>query len=668
MLHAATFDFEGFLIQPALQATKPVCLAIDVYGSDRLYHCGYESRDCRDAIYRACTGGYLVGANLPFDCAVACVEWPELTEYVWAAFDAFKAWDVLQAEKLINLAQGKLEFEFDSTGKARKVEYDLGGIVVRRFGHAMQKEGGWRLKYGTLYPTPISQWPKDAVDYPIGDLSWTRRLFRDQIQAPPEYLVDVGRQTRHAWWMALMVYRGFSLSKARTLKLEEDILAEMEGLLKGDVNTPTFDFGEDGDVIDVVDAGVGLLEVGLVDKTGKREMKAVGARLKAINDAKGLPTAYTTDGDVQLTKETCKSANDPLLSAYSRYTALKVTLGKVQALKDAALAGMPIQARFEVLKDTGRTGCRGGKPKKKAHRGPNRMAYGFQLQNVKKEPGLRECFGPREGYYLGSLDYGQLESCTWAQVCLDLFGYSKMAEMLNSGVDVHSKLGAMIFGLEYEWVIENKKHDEKAKKARAGAKPFVFGKPGGMGARGMQAFAHAPPYNLDLTLEECTRYGEIWARLFTESKDYFAYVKRCVNNGRAIRQIRSHRIRGGVSFTEASNGLFQALAADTAKAAMYECVRACYTGRDSHGTRYPALHGSYLVDFIHDEGLFEFPIDRAHEAAYEAASIMNRVSEEWLPGCPSKVEPCLMLEWAKDAAPKFDANKRLIPWVKEKAA
>jgi DNA polymerase I-like protein with 3'-5' exonuclease and polymerase domains len=106
------------------------------------------------------------------------------------------------------------------------------------------------------------------------------------------------------------------------------------------------------------------------------------------------------------------------------------------------------------------------------------------------------------------------------------------------------------------------------------------------------------------------------------------------------------------------------LAADVAKAAMYECSRACYTGRDSSGRRYPALYGSYIVNFVHDEGIFEFPIDRAHEAAMEATEIMNRTSQEWMPNCPSKVEPCLMLEWAKDAAPKFDKQTgKLIPWI-----
>ncbi len=671
-MQATTLDYETHLIVPAKHVPKPVCLAIDAgvvvthesyQGGqrDQLFHCRFDApaiiHTLRTVLAR---GDMLVGANIAFDLAVTCAEYPELVELVWEAFDAFRVWDVQHAEKLINLAQGKLSFEYNEDGAASKVDYSLAGIVQRRFGHVMDK-ATWRLVYGTLYGKPLREWPADAVTYPIGDLSWTRRVLEEQLKSPAEWLVDVTRQTRAAWWIYLMSARGFKPNRERTLKLEHDLLEEMQKLLAGDPDA--FDMtGKQPDI------RMGLVQAGLVDRNGKRETKAAGARLSAVLTAAGKEVPHTVEGQVQLTKEACKDSGDLMLSRYSRYTELIVTLGKARALKDAVLADAPIQSKFEVVLESGRTSCSGGKAKK-ALAGANRMAFGFQIQNVKKEPGLRECFGPRPGYLLGSLDYGQLESCTWAQVCLDLFGFSKMAEMLNAGIDVHSKLGAMIFGHTYEWVMENRKkkgtpEGKIAGDARQGAKPFVFGKPGGMGARGIQAYAKAPPYNVILTLEEATHYGNTWAKLFIESKEFFAYVKRCVNYDGVIRQVRSNRIRGGCGFTDGCNTLFQGLAADVAKAALYECSRACYTGRDSRGNRYPALHGSYIVNFVHDEGLFEFPADRAHEAAFEAASIMNRTSEEWMPGCPSKVEPCLMLEWAKDAATVYDENKRLIPWTK----
>jgi len=655
----STIDFETCLIQPGKQAPRPVCLVTDVDGRDELLHCVFDRDNVRDHLYRAFTGGYVVGAYTAFDAAVAMADMPELAEFIWLAYDQLRVLDVQVNEKLIDLARGRLGGRPGPNGW-EKVFYSLADIVARRFGRVMDKDT-WRLRYGTLLGTPCAEWEPGARDYPLGDLRETRAVLQAQLQEPPECLVDAARQARASFWLTLVTARGFALDRQQIERLDADLKGEYRRIIDGHdepVSPPIPGHGQEMRHVP------GLAQLGLVkqerDGSWTRDTKAAGARLVAVWPASAGPAPHTDDGGVELTKQACKESHDPALKAYSRLSEIITTQAKLESLKAAAVVGMPIQSRFEVLQETGRTSCSGGRITKKTDIA-NRMAYSFQLQNITKAPGLRECFIPRPGYLLWSIDYGQLELCTWAQVCYDLFGFSRLGEMLNAKVDVHSMMGAKIFGLEYDWVLANKKKDEKAKKARASGKPLVFGKPGMMGPKGIQAFAKAPPYEIDMTLEQATEYGNQWSDLFPESKPYFKYVRHCVDEGYAV-QLRSGRIRGGVGPTDCANGFFQALAADAAKHALYEVMRACYTGRDSSGNRYPALHGSYVLDFVHDEGVGESPIDRASEAVDEASGIMRRIAREWLPNVPPEAEGCLMERWYKDASIERGEDGRIKAW------
>lgn len=634
-------DFESHLIVPGRLAPEPVCLASGPVLThldpriDTLLHCRFDRRECLDALEKALGSPLLIGANIPFDLALIGVAFPELWENVWRAFDRFGVWCIQQAEKLIDLADGRLRWHRVGE-KMVKVGYSLAEMTKRRFGREMDKST-WRLVYGTLADRPIGAWPQGARDYPMGDLGETREHFKVQIGEPPEKLVDVARQTRAAWWIHLMTCRGFLVDREHTLRLETDIRGEMEAV------------------------GKRLREAGLLDAKGKRETKAAGARMEAVLAARGEKPVRTAEGAVELTEEQCEDSGDPLLHDYATYSGHVSLLGKVAALKDAALAGMPIQSRFECILESGRTSCSGGKAKKPD---ANIMAYESQLQNPPRAKGLRECFVPRRGFVLGSLDYGQLELCTWAETCLVLFGYSKLGEALNKGVDVHCLLGSLLVERTYEEVYAARKKESWAKDARQLAKAGNFGLPGGLGANGLRGFAKAS-YGVILTEDAAKNLKAKWHEMWPESRDYFRYISKCVGREMgskgAIVQIRSGRVRGGCGFTEAANGFFQSLAADAAKAAGYELARASYTGRDSAGKRYPALHGSFIDNFVHDEFLFEFPEERAHEAAFEATEIMVRVAAEWMPAVPPKVEPALMRRWSKDAESVYE-NGRLIPW------
>ena len=87
---------------------------------------------------------------------------------------------------------------------------------------------------------------------------------------------------------------------------------------------------------------------------------------------------------------------------------------------------------------------------------------------------------PESDSLYSSEDFFAGELITHSQSCIWLTGDSDLARALLSGVDAHSALAATVLGITYEEFIKHKS-EPKYKKARQAAKPFNFGKPGGMG-------------------------------------------------------------------------------------------------------------------------------------------------------------------------------------------
>lgn len=112
----------------------------------------------------------------------------------------------------------------------------------------------------------------------------------------------------------------------------------------------------------------------------------------------------------------------------------------------------------------------------------DRTSYSDAIQQFPRDGGLRACIRARKGYVLCSCDYNQGEVITHAQSCLWILGHSRQAEMVLSGREPHSEFGAAVLGVDYDEFFAKKKKVKAYANARQAAKPWVFGKPGGMGA------------------------------------------------------------------------------------------------------------------------------------------------------------------------------------------
>lgn len=627
-------DYETCLIQPGDQAPPAVVFGFRSPSTRRLAHARFDRDEHLALAEEALSADVLVSAHLAFDMAVMVREFPHLIERAFDVFDQGRAWDVLHAQKLIDLAHACYGGSWQA-GQWVNYEYNVGALSSRFLGRQLEKEGGWRLRFGTLLGKPLAQWPKDAIQYLGDDVDVHWDLHAIQRGRPAEELVDVQRQTRASWWIYLMSLWGFRVDAQALAVLEERILKEQ------------------------AQCAAVLEAYGLLSPGGKKNTKAAKTRLTLLIERHGVRPEQikrTPTGELQLSEEALKEVNDPVLLTYARYASLSTIVSKdLKALKAAAAANMPIQSRFEVLADSGRTTSSGGARRKK---NAEVMAYSYQLQNVRTEPGVRECFVPRPGYYLCSIDYSMFELHSWAQAQIDLIGHALLAAALNAGQDVHLRVGARLLGITYEEAVRrNPKRDADVAKARQMAKPANFGFPGGLGWRGFMGFAKAN--GVVVNEEQAQSLKREWENEW-RPKEYFQYIHRLCSGSSGqgtVVQVRSRRIRAGVFFTEACNTFFQGLAADAAKDAGGHLARAFYVDRRS-----PA-YGCRIVDFVHDEFLFEVPITVAHEASYEACRIMTQTAALWMPDCPPRAEPAIMTRWTKKAEAVFDRPQgRILPW------
>jgi len=286
------------------------------------------------------------------------------------------------------------------------------------------------------------------------------------------------------------------------------------------------------------------------------------------------------------------------------------------------------------------------------------------LNNIPRMAGVRECFRARPGYILISADYAQAELCSLAQVCIDKFGYSRMAELINEGLDLHLYLVGKLRDQDYEWLVKNKKLPD-VKNDRQGAKAANFGFPGGLGIEKFIKYAADTFGIMDMTKDEAEEWKGIWKSEYPEMPVYQRWVSNKVKNSpseffTAI-QHRSGR-RRRVGYTDGCNTYFQGLTADGAKHAMNLIGREAWCDPDS------PIYGFRLVALIYDEIVGEMP-DRGWlantRAALRLCQIMKEAMELFTPDVVAKVEPAYQYNWSKGADPvwaELDGEKVLLPW------
>lgn len=623
-----SFDTETHLTADGCQAPPLVCVSLSSVKNGRLVS---ELLDAQEGTQRmkrvlsqAAQGELtIVGQNVAYDFGVLMArDYDTFAPLVFAALDAGQVYDTMLAEQLLDIAWGCFREDYDEDGNfIGKFGYSLESLAQRYLKLQLDKDT-WRLRYKELDGVPLSQWPDEAVLYPLHDARSPLLIMHEQLQRAevrPGVLDDLAAQARGAFGLHMAHVWGFPVDAQAAQDLDAQLLRDMKAI------EPE------------------LMRFGFVkEKKGKvsRDMKTIRAAIEKAFAKQGKkapktkPSARAPDGQTKTDVETLQDADDDRLLRLWTYAHKQ----KLRGFADKMMQTDIMHPGYGMAA-TGRT-----------------TSFSPNIQQLPREPGLRECFVPLAGNVLSSTDYSTLELCTFAQVQLWIQGKSPLAEAINDGKDPHLMLAADLLHVSYEDAYKRSKaKDPEVKEMRQLSKAPNFGYPGGMGPYKFVSFARKS-YGMRVTEQQSLLLKKTWMGRW-QPKEYFDHISQLVEgrDGGMLVQFVSGRMRGNVGFTDAANSYFQGLAADGAKAATYALVKEMCLGKDS------PLYGSYLRAMIHDENICEHPAEIAHEAAMRVQEIMVGTMQQYTPNVLIKAEPCLMERWTKAAEPMFE-NGRLVPW------
>ena len=212
---------------------------------------------------------------------------------------------------------------------------------------------------------------------------------------------------------------------------------------------------------------------------------------------------------------------------------------------------------------------------------------------------VRKCFKAPPGFCLISADYSQIELRLLAHIADD----PRLCRAFEEDQDVHAATASEIFHIPLK---------EMNAEARAKAKAVNFGIAYGQGAFGLSEF-------LNISRQEAQEIIDRYFQKFQKVKDYIESAKEEAVQKGAVKTLfgrkrffKPHDFqnprRRAMSERAALNAPVQGSAADLVKKAMI------------------ALHNSMdipILSQVHDELLFECPIDRAEEEAARVKALME---------------------------------------------
>lgn len=402
-------DTETHLIKPGCPAPRLVCVSTATEDSHTGLYLRAPGLEVAAELLQD-RNVITVGQHVFFDLGVLAAEDRRFLRWIFDALDEGRIGCTKIRQMIFDNSMGELKFEINDLGDAVRANFTLQNLVQRHLHKRIEKGADtWRLRYRELDRVSVDQWPPDAVSYAVGDAVDTLGVYLSQkTLTDPEGIPGEVGQTQAAWALYLLQLWG--------VRTDPEAVDALEIELKNDYK----------EYEKVAKAA------GFIRENGKRHMKPIQEAVSTwyLNHDKDVPVTDT--GRVSTSRETLTDTNDPRLHAVSECVRIgKMLTTYIPVLRQGT--EVPINAQYNPILETFRTSCAR----------PN-------LQNLPRGGGARRCFVSRPGFVFVFCDYDTLEMRTLAQVCIDLFGYSTIADAIKANQDLHVAMAANILGLTYD--------------------------------------------------------------------------------------------------------------------------------------------------------------------------------------------------------------------------
>lgn len=634
-LRPIAVDTETFLIAPGRQAPPLVCVSFCEPGHNPVLQDADEGSATVAALLADPTI-MLVFLNAPFDLLVLVNHGVVTMASVVEALLANRIMDIGVWQRLHHIRRGWLDY----SPKLNKVTpvFSLEECALYWLGETVKGKGAdsWRLRYAELKHIPIEDWPEEAKRYAADDAAYTIRVWQRQYECDG-LLPDVLATVRKNMALAASTANGVRTDSWAVDLLEYKLLRDTEETQQ-----------------ELYEAGYYKIKKEKGQYKLSMNKAFVEETCKAAYESRGMPCPLTDGGKDKLEEkkkpstsaESLAGSQHPDLMAIAEISGDRKLLNTyIPLLRQGAT--WPICPRYTPAVATGRT-----------------SSYAPNIQNQPRKGGVRECFVPRKGKVFVGCDYNIAELRSLSQVLLNLFGHSKMAEVILSGKDIHAFVGTEYLrtnepgceNLTYEEFEQRRKSgDTLMKDTRQMMKGLNFGVPGGLGAASLVEYVHAS-YGVEMTLDKAAELIAFFKNTFPEMQQYFSMMARYTRNKQTFQltQFGSMRERGDVGYCDGCNSYFQGLTADGALYAVWNVFVEMYLGVCwDNPTKTSPLYGSRMIAFVHDEIILESPASRARACAKRLSEVMCGSMDIYTPDVPAIAEAHLMRRWYKDAEPVY---------------
>jgi len=330
------------------------------------------------------------------------------------------------------------------------------------------------------------------------------------------------------------------------------------------------------------------------------------AAVLAALQSTGLPVAGTSKGDL------CRHSNHAAVQALRTYREAH----SVHAAAKTYLAAIGKDGRIHPQwisfgAETGRYSC-------------SDPAF----QGLPKNPDLRRCFLPRDGFVFVSADLAQADLRPLTSASQD----SEMLAIFQEGRDFHRETAAKLLG---------KPLDDVTDQERAVSKAVVFGMVYGMGPESLAEQALLD-YGLVWTMEEAQDWTNRFFDIYAGLRAWREALRQEANTATECRTLHLKRRRFLTTDPKDTDYPFRCMLTMPAQGTVADAVKQAMINIAAKLDLEDAI-----IANLHDELLLEVRVERAEEVARVVQMEMESALANMLCGVPVQAKAGIYANWAK---------------------